>query len=46
MRFLRVILLFSDNKKMVTVLHRELERKVENIKHMQLEATRPETKTI
>ena len=25
---------FSKNKKMVTILHRELERKVEKVKHM------------
>ena len=28
---------FSNNKKMVTILHRELERKVEKVKHMKLE---------
>ena len=36
---------FSNNKKMVTILHRELERKVEKVQHMKLEVTRPKTKT-
>ena len=35
---------FSNNKKMVTILHRELERKVEKVKHMRLEVMRPKTK--
>ena len=35
---------FSNNKKMVTILHRELERKVEKVKHMKLEVMRPKTK--
>ena len=35
---------FSNNKKMLTVLHRELERKVEKVKHMKLEVMRPKTK--
>ena len=34
----------SNDKKMVTILHRELERKVEKVKHMKLEAMRPKTK--
>ena len=29
---------------MVTILHRELERKVEKVKHMKLEVMRPKTK--
>ena len=36
---------FSNNKKMVTVLHRELERKVEKVQHMKLEVMRLKTKT-
>ena len=28
---------FSNNKKMATILHRELEHKVEKVKHMKLE---------
>ena len=35
---------FSNNKKMVTILHRELEHKVEKVHHMKLEVTRPKTK--
>ena len=35
---------FSNDKKMVTILHRELERKVEKVKHMKLEVTRQNTK--
>ena len=35
---------FSNNKKMVTILHRELERKVEKLKHMKLEFMWPKTK--
>ena len=35
---------FSNNKKVVTILHRELERKVEKVKHMKLEVMRPKTK--
>ena len=37
---------FSNNKKMVTILHRELERKVEKliVQHMKLEVMRPKTK--
>ena len=38
------ILLFSNNKKMVTNLHRELEHKVEKVQHMKLEVMRPKTK--
>ena len=32
---------FSNNKKMVTILHRELEKKVQ---HMKLEVMQPKTK--
>ena len=35
---------FSNNKKMLTILHRELECKVETIKHMKLEVMRQKTK--
>ena len=35
---------FSNNKDMVTILPRELEHKVENVKHMNLEVMRPKTK--
>ena len=35
---------FSNNKKIVTILHKELERKVEKVKHMKLEVMRPTTK--
>ena len=35
---------FSSNKKMVAILHRELEHKVEKVKHMKLEVMRPKTK--
>ena len=31
---------------MVTILHRELERKVEKVKHMKLEVIRPKTKIV
>ena len=34
----------SNDKKMVTILHRELEREVENVKHMKLEVMEPKTK--
>ena len=34
----------SNDKKMVTILHRELERKVEKVKHMTLEVMQPKTK--
>ena len=34
----------SNDKKMVTILHRELERKVEKVKHMKLVVMRPKTK--
>ena len=37
---------FSNNKKMVTILHIELERKVEKRKHIKLEVVWPKTKTI
>ena len=36
----------SNDKKMVTILHRELERKVEKVKHMKLEVMWPKTKNI
>ena len=35
---------FSNNKKLVTILQRELERKVEKVKHMKLEVMFPKTK--
>ena len=35
---------FSNNKKMLTILHRELGRKVETIKHMKLEVMLQKTK--
>ena len=35
---------FSNNKKMVTILHRELEHKVEKVKHMKLVVMQPKTK--
>ena len=35
---------FFNNKKMLTIFHRELERKVEKVKHMTLEVMRPKTK--
>ena len=34
----------SNDKKIVTILHRELERKVEKVKHMTLEVMQPKTK--
>ena len=34
----------SIDKKIVTILHRELERKVEKVKHMKLEVMQPKTK--
>ena len=34
----------SNDKKIVTILHRELECKVEKVKHMKLEVMRPKTK--
>ena len=34
----------SNDKKIVTILHKELERKVEKVKHMKLEVIRPKTK--
>ena len=34
---------FSNDKKMVTILHRELERKGEKVKHMKWEVMRPKT---
>ena len=36
---------FSNDKKMVTILHRELERKVEKVKHLKLEVMQPKTKS-
>ena len=35
---------FPNNKKMVTIFHRELERKVEKVQHMKLEVMRSKTK--
>ena len=35
---------FSNNKKMVTILHRKLEQKVEKVQHMNLGLLRPKTK--
>ena len=35
---------FSNNKKMVTILHRELEHKVEKFQHMKLEVLQLKTK--
>ena len=35
---------FSNNKKMVTILHRKLEQKVEKVQHMNLRVLRPKTK--
>ena len=35
---------FSNNKKMVTILHRELKHKVEKVEHMKLEVMRLKTK--
>ena len=34
----------SNDKKMVTILHRELQGKVEKVKHMKLEVMRPKTR--
>ena len=34
----------SNDKKMVTILHRELEHKVGKVKHMKLEVMRAKTK--
>ena len=33
-----------NDKKMVAILHRELERKIEKVKHMKLEVMPPKTK--
>ena len=35
---------FANNKKMITIIHRELEPKVGKLKHMKLEVMRPKTK--
>ena len=35
---------FSNNKKMVIILHRKLEQKVEKVQHMNLGVLRPKTK--
>ena len=35
---------FSNNKKMVTIFHRELDHKIEKVKHMKLEVMRSKTK--
>ena len=37
---------FSNNHKMVTILHRELEHKVKKVQHMKLEVLQLKTKTI
>ena len=37
------ILLFLAIRKKVAILHRELEHKVEKVKHMKLEVMRPKT---
>ena len=37
---------FSNNKKLVTILHTELEHEVEKVQHMKLEVMQPKTKTI
>ena len=34
----------SNNKKMVTILHKELEHKVEKVQHMKLDVMHPKTK--
>ena len=34
----------SNDKEMVGILHRELERKIEKVKHMKLEVLPPKTK--
>ena len=34
----------SNDKKMVAILHRELEHKIEKVKHMKLEVLPPKTK--
>ena len=34
----------SNDKKMVAILHRELERKIEKVKHMKLEVMPPKIK--
>ena len=40
----RALYCFFNNKKMVTILHRELEQKVEKVQHMKLEVMGPKTK--
>ena len=40
----RAVYCFANDKKMVTILHGELERKIEKVKHMELEVMRPKTK--
>ena len=40
----RSLTAFSTNKKMVTILHRELEPKVEKVQHMKSEVMRSKTK--
>ena len=34
----------SNDKKMMAILHRELEREIEKVKHMKLEVMPPKTK--
>ena len=36
---------FSNDKTMVTILHRELERNVEKLKHMKLEVMQSKSKS-
>ena len=36
----------SNDKKMVAILHKELEHKIEKVKHMKLEVMPPKTKRI
>ena len=40
----RALYYFSSDKKMVTILHRELEHKVETVQHMKLAVVQPKTK--
>ena len=40
----RALYCFSSNKKMVTILHRELEHNVETVQHMKLAVVQPKTK--
>ena len=40
----KVYTALSNDKKMVAILYRELERKIEKVKHMKLEVKPPKTK--